>query len=696
MNKLPFASTLILAGLVSLAGHAHAHGGQYRGPTDTVPPGGGGAGGGGGVGPATGPAAPTSPGPRGSSTPGGGAPTLPGGAAGMPGTGMGGSEPDRTQWSFWWEFNKELYLSLKARIQSAPIVTGTDAFFLGHGAKGQGKNGHRPTQKQIRESVVPVLLQTLEKETNNDIITGCLIALAKIGDAPGETSTSEFEKVISPFLADKNQEISETAAVALGILANPASIPTLVSLLRDSRVGRALVGRPEVSYRTRAFAAYGLGLIGSAANREEDRVIIVQALRQTLEDDSTRTRDLAVSCVIAIGLVQLDTMETSALADKGVRLPPEESRRSQLDYLLALLQDEKANYIVRAQCPTALARLLVGFSSESRGNYRQRIAADLLERIGPKSQEQAEVVQSCVLALGLIGTNDGADPLDKKIRASLVDLPKNSSDQQARHFAMLALAKVGGTSGALETEGGIREVSSALLGQLGAGKSSVKPWAGLACGVLVDLLDRAPARTATIGMLQAAVRAALEEEKDPSKLGALAISAGIMNDLEAKAILMERLDTEKDDSARGYVAVALGLMNAREAIVKINRIVDESKYRPEILKQAAIALGLLGDQDLVPKLTKLLTESSSRAAQASLTSALGFIGDERAIEALVALLKNADVSERARGFAAAALGIVGDKELLPWNSKIGLDLNYRASTPTLTDFGSGTGILDIL
>ena len=48
------------------------------------------------------------------------------------------------------------------------------------------------------------------------------------------------------------------------------------------------------------------------------------------------------------------------------------------------------------------------------------------------------------------------------------------------------------------------------------------------------------------------------------------------------------------------------------------------------------------------------------------------------------------------GFAAVALGIVADKEPLPWNSKISININYRANTQTLTDSEQGTGILDIL
>ena len=41
-----------------------------------------------------------------------------------------------------------------------------------------------------------------------------------------------------------------------------------------------------------------------------------------------------------------------------------------------------------------------------------------------------------------------------------------------------------------------------------------------------------------------------------------------------------------------------------------------------------------------------------------------------------------------------ALGGVADKQPLPWNSAIGVNMNYRAAVETLTN--SQTGILDIL
>jgi hypothetical protein len=471
----------------------------------------------------------------------------------------------------------------------------------------------------------------------------------------------------------------------------------LDSLLKDTPEARKLVGQSEVSFRTRSFAAYGLGLIGCKVASEDDRKTIVKLLRETIETDDTKTRDLKVACVISMGLVPLETMESTVQPDKkGNLVPPESSRIAQLDYLLAYLQNQENNFLVRAHCPTAMARLLKGIPEPTHKVYREKIATDLLERIDPKKKEQAEIVQSAVLAMGLIGTNDAADPLDKRIRETLIAVPKDVSDQQARNFAMLALARTGSTPGGKDPEGGIDAVTKALLGQLADGKSSLKPWAGISCGVMANELSKVPSYSGKILGLQSAVRTALGEEKDPSKLGAFAISAGIMNDVESKVELMTRLDNEKDETARGYVAVSLGLMNARDAIQKINKIVDESKFRPDLLKQAAIALGLLGDKELVPKLITLLQESKGLATQASLSSALGFIGDQRSIEPLVAMLQNDSLTERARGFAAVALGIVADKEPLPWNSKIGLDLNYRASTETLTNQASGTGILDIL
>jgi hypothetical protein len=91
----------------------------------------------------------------------------------------------------------------------------------------------------------------------------------------------------------------------------------------------------------------------------------------------------------------------------------------------------------------------------------------------------------------------------------------------------------------------------------------------------------------------------------------------------------------------------------------------------------------------------MLSKAKGLATQSAISSALGMIGDVNSIDPLIGLLENKEVVDTARGFAAVALGIVCDKEDLPWNTKIAVNTNYRANTVTLTGEG-GTGILDIL
>jgi HEAT repeat protein len=159
---------------------------------------------------------------------------------------------------------------------------------------------------------------------------------------------------------------------------------------------------------------------------------------------------------------------------------------------------------------------------------------------------------------------------------------------------------------------------------------------------------------------------------------------------------MTQLEAQSDDAVRGHIAVGLGLMNATESIEQIQEIVADSKYRAALLQQAAIALGLLGDRGVAGNLAVMLREEAkSLASQAAIASALGFIGDSGSIDPLLEMMHDdKNLTDRARAFAIAALGIVGDKEPLPWNSKLSVDLNYRANASTLVE--GGKGVIEIL
>ncbi len=703
MKKLFLAAALLAGASLCLQDVSIGHGGTYRGPGDTVPPGGGGGGGGGG-GPA-GPGGPTGPGGAGPTTPGSAGPITGSPATGGPGQGTNRSGPttgnqaaigpDLTLWSFWWEFNKDPYLNLKAHIYLEDTTTGDGDFFLGQGERKEERDSLRPNEKQIREKIVPALLRALENETNNDIVTGCMVALAKIGDISSEGGRSEFEQVFKKFLADGNQEISESAALALGILANDASVPILTDLLLDTAPGRKWVGKNEVEFRRRSFAAYGLALIGNRTASEDIRRQIVSTLSNVLESVQSSTHDIKVACLIGLGLVRLETLGDALLVEDGDGSPlaPDVSREAQIAFVKRYFQDDDNHYLVRAHAPASLARLLEGLPPDRLEKHKLEIAQILLERLSKRSKEKSEVIQSCVLALGMLGDCD-EDKIDAEIRKVLVDVVEDTSDAQAKHFSRIALGQVGGKRGTTgNPDEGRSQVTDALSKTLSRGNNFVRQWSGLGMGVMGRMI--AENSDVPPPVLASALRQELQSAKNPEDVGAYSIAVGILRDVESRKILLEKLEMSQDEP-RGYAAVALGLMNAREAVQPITNIVLESKYRPDLLKQAAIALGLLGDKTLVPRLLEMLVDAKSLATQASISTALGFIGDARSVEPLIEMLQNDQLTSRARGFAAVALGIVADKETVPWNSKIAVNINYRASTHTLNDAEGGTGVLNIL
>ncbi len=706
MKKTLLIGAALLAGGLALAHNASAHGGTYRGPGDTVPPGGGGGTGGG---PATpGPSGPGTPGPSGPSTPGPSTPTGPAGTppAGTPPgptTGGGNIGPDLSTWDFWWGFNKDQYLNLKANISGKQPRTGGDDWFTGKGQEEQTKDTLKPTQKQIRETVVPALLKVLDKERGNDLITGSMIALAKIGDVLTEDDTSEFEQVIKQFLKDGNQEISETAAVALGILANDASVELLTQLMNDDATARSFMGKTEVPFRTRAFAAYGLGLIGHATSDNELRKEIAASLVSILNTPSFAKRDLKVAAMVSFGLTPVDP---AAVETADESLSPEQaasaSRQAQLAFLLDYYDEaqRRANsrtrhHRVRAHAPTAMARLLTDQGAEFE-ELRTQVIEKMLEGVNKHSKYNRNIQQSCVLALGQLADARGKKNAHRNAHKELDRLCKKG-ELQAKRFALISMAQIAARpapEGIEDPVGGRDDIRKALLSRLSKAKGGQAAWAGLAVGVHARALSNGAQSDIDVGAILA-LRSEAKKSKSPALAGAYMLALGLANDQESAPLILDKLEYFSQDETRGHCAVALGLMNYTQAIEPIQEILDGSEFRPDLLKQAAVALGLLGDKDMVERLVKMLGDAKSLSSQAAIASALGTIGDKNSIDGLVELLKDSGKTQTARGFAAVALGIVCDKEMLPWNAKIGTDINYRANTETLTGAGS-TGILDLL
>ncbi|MBM3961889.1 MAG: hypothetical protein FJ306_08330, partial [Planctomycetes bacterium] len=611
-----------------------AHGGQYRGPAVPWP-----------GGPAK-PFVPATkpPGVPGPTTPARPMPTpMPPGAPGPTTPGPGGANPaepltggsagmtDEVSWQVWWEFNKDPFVQPQAAATGP--TTGSDDFYLGRRRAVRAET-LAPNAIDVLEVVVPALVELLEKDRNRDVQTACMMALAKIGRAPQGV---DLEALFTARLARDNQEVRETAALALGVAGRTTALPLLLALLRDEPAGRKVCEREKVEDRTRAFAAYGLGLLARQSDDAAIKLASHDALFAVLDAKQT-DRDLRVAAVNAIGLL----------------VDPEQVRHRRLawqcvDELLALLDGDRGDFHV----PVAIGRLLGRGDSASHRRCKDLFVAVLLDGRNSGAAPRASLrdldrsnaaQQSAALALGMLALPAEACPDDVGVARALQTYAQKGSDRLARRFATMALGRIGGA--------GNREWLMTTWQR--ANKNLERPWLALALGLIAarDAAAGKPDETLARMLVDDLQKASFVEARS-----AFALALGMTGWPPAFAALRDFLrEHESTGAVGGYACVALALLGEPAAAPLLGEVVERSARRPFVLQQAAVGLGRLGDVDANQKLVAMIERSESVAVLAALANAIGQIGDRRAIPLLVALTKDDAQTKLGRAFAAAALG----------------------------------------
>ncbi len=705
--------SLAVLACLSLTATALAHGGGYRPPP---PPGGPppapvlpGYGGPGDVtGPTTGgpggPSGPSRPAPAGPASPttggsspaggnGGGSPArLPGPATGGPAgpahnppgpgaapapagpaTGPRGVilEEDRTTWEIWWELHRDGYLRLKDHVWQGTAQTGSDEFYLGPTRRVVARDAVRPTAADVQQQVLPALKAALDTTSHRDIVTACLMAMAKPGQDHADFRL--VADVMAPRLIGNDQEIRETAALAIGLTgqATAAHLDLLAGLARDTAAGRTAAGQAEVSDRTRAFACYGLGLLASGSDRLHTRHRAATSLLALVQDRRLASRNVRVAAIVALGMLQ-----------------PEKAEGAGADALRDLVVDSLLDYFdqdlgpgdefMQSHCPPAVARL-TGRDGPRADALRARFTRELART---ERRRGAPITQSLALALGMLGrpVDDDTAP-DFAVSDVLLRTWHAHPDAQTRYFAVVALGQIGGAWN-----------RTALLRDLDrAGKALELPWLGLALGVHAwqrrqdGHVDQAAAD---------ALLAAMQQVRAPGTQAALALAVGLTGHRPAGDTLRGLLAETREDWLAGHLCIGLALLGDPKAQDSLRDVLDRSLRRPELLRQAAIGLSVLGDRRVAGDLIERLGAEANLARLAAIAGALGHIGDRRTIGRLIEVLGDTGHTALARAFAAAALGGIVDRHALPWQTAIRGHVNYRSAPETLWD--GEAGVLDIL
>ncbi|MEM1448359.1 MAG: HEAT repeat domain-containing protein [Planctomycetota bacterium] len=662
-------------------------------------------------------------------SPPGGAPGAPGG---LPGGGPRddlydldryGTVDDHTDWQLWWNFNRDRFLKF-TNIHTGAVATGSDEFYLGLG-QSENKVGGRATDEVIDGPLAKALLAGLQKGGSNEFCQSTLVAMTKVG-GPRQR---DFDFVTQWFLANGTQPMHPTAAFMLGVTGDDARVKLLEDIALNTEAGCAAVTEADkhttarVPMSIRAYAAYGLGMIGARSTDRAVRQDIVKTLVEILENDAAEANDARVAAMIALGLVPLHVDEDVVACYCGTCVVPDPhtSLRPQVTYLMRYFTAAKEfDPILRAHAATTLGRLVAARPEGMTERMKEGVAEVLIRSLEKSNRQPKEVRESAVLALGLIGDADNGN-VDKWIRWALKRSLRSGGDMESR-YALISLAETGGHPGEGEDPyGALGEIRKSIGQKLASGKKREKPWAALAYGVLGHQL-----RAKGVDLdpkVDSALVASMRKSKRVDDLGAYAVALGLRRHADAAPRLLKKLDRAKDEAARGYVAMSLGMIGAREAIEPLQNTLEKAEGQPLLQTRAGLALGMLGDAGVADSLLAILREAKEaadaeeaeeaekgprewdplsdesdpfEATQVAAIAALGFIGDERGVDALceVVVDANDEYSLAAREAAVVALGFCGDRSSRSWRTALTLGANYVARTKTLTS-GEGTGVLDL-
>jgi HEAT repeat protein len=474
------------------------------------------------------------------------------------------------------------------------------------------------------------------------------------GDASNTVKVTgrQISEVLIPGLLeacnDKFFDVRAAAVIGLGKTRDKTVVPTIMKLLADE------------DKQVRESAALALGILG-----DKDSIQPLLALMQETAEGKklagggllTRTRAFAA---IGLGLVKDESVIQPLLAqitadEKQKDVPicaavalgiMGETAKPALPELVKIAQNKKTDDFLRGHVVSALGKI----GDPSVIPFLQGFLDD----------DSQHVARSAVQGLGLLSNSE-----DTKSISLLIDVIEKGRDVQAKNWALISLGKIGGVT-----------ARKAMLTALEKEQQSTKAFAALGLAIMGN-----KSKDSQDGKY---IQEVLNDTKDPSVKGAMAIALGILEFKAAESDLKGVLTSTGSTDLRGYAAVSLGLMRSTLATQAIKDVLNE-KGDPDLQRSAATGLGLMGDKDAVPLLVKIMKTASTEFVISSAALALGFIGEASAVPELLAFVKDTKTADLARANATSALGVIGDARDLPPLSVVSVDVNYRALVDALQE-----------
>lgn len=564
----------------------------------------------------------------------GGGSSLPPGGQGGPATGgpatsgpgFGGATPRAKKvtsfegaltWEWWWSLNRERFLNLKATVRRRATLTPNSDQWVGESAL-EDNTELAAQARRMRMQIIPFLRRGLRDE-HPAVRAESLLALGKV-------ALKSEARIVAKHLGDENRQVVESALLSLGLLADPAGVDLLKSIVSDSADGRKLLGSSgRIASELRAIAAVSLGLAGRPgpkADRSGADVLI-----ETLQSEE---RNIAVNIAAAMGLGVMRAQEAGPA-------------------LSAVLADASRDAYLRANAAGALGKI--------------RDAAALPALMKGLRDRDTQVRRSSALALGLVAPSG-----DERVVKALLKAAQSGADRMQRNFAILSLGEIGGET-----------ARNVLMRMVDKGSVFEKSFAAVALGIHAWKRDE----TAKDDIAKL-LRRQMLDNKTCRVRGACMIGLALLGHTDSKKEIDTIVQRHGHADLRAHGCIALGLLRATESVPTIRTVLHD-RSNADLRTAASIGLGLIGDEEAAKLLSQSARKSGGSLRGAALQG-MGLVGDLDIAVGLGRMLsiRKLGYSAESRSYAATALGLLGDKDEIPALSLVSEDLDYTAQRGVLT------------
>lgn len=341
-----------------------------------------------------------------------------------------------------------------------------------------------------------------------------------------------------------------------------------------------------------------------------------------------------------------------------------------VDKLVANLDDRY--FDVRAASCLALGKV---------GANTEEVRRGLLKAMKDKN---SDVQESAVLALGMIHAVECSD-------AVVAILRHKQNDEGMRCFAAVSLGLMGspanlgalqGVYGAPDTKEEVRAgciLGLGLLGDeravyalypaaMGAAKEEIQAFAVTALANIgkVRFEMRTGRRTAEVDLLEVFGRKLVTKETPTEVRRALALALGEIGDDEGSLrALQQAYRADRDKGVRGFALLSMALLKKGEGArqMVLDTLVRAMKTESDAMLRgfATLAVGLTRDPAAGPDLLALFTGKAEAEVRAAAAIGLGLLKYTPAMPDLGREVENPKDGGEARGYAAVALGMIGDR-----------------------------------